>query len=123
MMGSINMDKNDMSSNDLPEYRYAEILLNLAEAKAELETLTQTDINRTINELRKRAGMTGMLDMATANANPDPYLDGSISPESGYFNVTGANKGVILEIRRERTIELVQEGRRLNDLFRWKCGK
>ncbi len=123
MMGSINMDKSDMSSNDLPEYRYAEILLNLAEAKAELETLTQTDINRTINELRKRAGMTGMLDMATANANPDPYLDGSISPESGYFNVTGANKGVILEIRRERTIELVQEGRRLNDLFRWKCGK
>ncbi len=44
-------------------------------------------------------------------------------PEAAIFNVTGANKGVILEIRRERTIELVQEGRRLNDLFRWKCGK
>jgi hypothetical protein BACCOPRO_03691 len=123
MMGSINMDKNNMSSNDLPEYRYAEILLNLAEAKAELETLTQTDINNTINELRRRVGMTGMLDMATANAHPDPYLDGSINPESGYFNVSAANKGVILEIRRERTIELVQEGRRIYDLFRWKCGK
>lgn len=118
-MGSINMDRNNMSSNDLPEYRYAETLLNLAEAKAELETLTQTDINNTINELRKRVGMTGKLDMATANANPDPYL---MSPQTGYFNVTGANTGVILEIRRERAIELVQEGRRWDDLMRWKCG-
>lgn len=118
-MGSINMDRNDMSSNDLPEYRYAETLLNLAEAKAELETLTQTDINNTINELRKRVGMTGRLDMAVANANPDPYL---MSPETGYFNVTGPNAGVILEIRRERAIELIQEGRRWDDLMRWKCG-
>lgn len=121
--GSIDMDKNNMSSNDLPEFRYAETLLNLAEAKAELETLTQADLNKTVNELRKRVGMTGMLDMATVNANPDPYLDGDINPQSGYFNVTGANKGVILEIRRERAIELVQEGRRWNDLMRWKCGK
>lgn len=118
-MGSINMDRNNMSSNDLPEYRYAETLLNLAEAKAELETLTQTDINNTINELRKRVGMTGRLDMAVANANPDPYL---MSPETGYFNVTGPNAGVILEIRRERAIELIQEGRRWDDLMRWKCG-
>lgn len=119
----INMDKNNMSSNDLPEFRYAEVLLNLAEAKAELGTLTQSDIDKTVNELRKRVGMTGMLKMADANANPDPYLDGDISPESGYFNVTGDNKGVILEIRRERTIELIQEGRRWYDLMRWKCGK
>ncbi len=122
-MGSIKMDKNNMSSNDLPEFRYAEVLLNLAEAKAELGTLAQKDIDKTVNELRKRVGMTGMLKMSEANANPDPYLDGDISPESGYFNVTGDNKGVILEIRRERAIELVQEGRRWYDLMRWKCGK
>lgn len=122
-MGSILMDKNDMSSNDLPEFRYAEVLLNLAEAKAELETLTQDDLDNTINELRRRVGMTGLLSMTVANSNPDTYLDGDVSPESGYFNVKGSNKGVILEIRRERAIEMVQEGCRWDDLMRWKCGK
>lgn len=122
-MGSILMDKNNMSSNDLPEFRYAEVLLNLAEAKAELETLTQDDLDNTINELRRRVGMTGLLSMTVANSNPDTYLDGDISPESGYFNVKGSNKGVILEIRRERAIEMVQEGGRWDDLMRWKCGK
>ncbi|MDE6340129.1 MAG: RagB/SusD family nutrient uptake outer membrane protein, partial [Muribaculaceae bacterium] len=116
-------DKNNNSSNDLPEFRYGEILLNYAEAKAELGTLTQDDLDKTVNALRNRVGMAGKLNLASANANPDPYLDGDISPESGYFNVSGANKGVILEIRRERAIELVQEGRRWNDLMRWKCGK
>ena len=60
------------------------------------------------------------LDMAAANANPDPYL---MSSETGYPNVSGANKGVILEIRRERAIELFQEGYgRYFDLMRWKAG-
>ena len=36
--------------------------------------------------------------------------------------MTGANKGVILEIRRERAVELIQEGFRLQDLYRWKAG-
>ena len=43
--------------------------------------------------------------------------------ESGYQNVTGPNKGVILEIRRERTIELLLEGFRYYDIIRWKEGK
>lgn len=30
---------------------------------------------------------------------------------------------VLLEIRRERAIELVAEGMRFNDLRRWKCGE
>ena len=35
----------------------------------------------------------------------------------------GANKGVILEIRRERAVELFQEGYgRYFDLMRWKAG-
>ena len=118
-MGSILMDKNNMSSNDLPEFRYAEVLLNLAEAKAELGTLQQADLDKTIGELRKRVGM-GSLNMAAANATPDPYLTSS---ETGYFNVSGENLGVILEIRRERAIEMVQEGLRWDDLMRWKCGK
>ena len=55
-----------------------------------------------------------------ANANPDPYL---CAPETGYRNVTDPNKGVILEIRRERTIELCLEGHRYYDIIRWKEGK
>ena len=57
------------------------------------------------------------LDMAAANANPDPFL------LACYPNVTKSeNTGVILEIRRERTIELVMEGLRMWDMFRWKEG-
>ena len=109
----------DNSDNDMPVFRYAEVLLNYAEAKAELGTLTQDDIDKTIKLLRDRVGMPN-LDMAAANAHPDPYL---LSPETGYPNVTGENVGVILEIRRERAIELFQEGYgRYFDLMRWKAG-
>jgi hypothetical protein len=60
------------------------------------------------------------LDVAYANEHPDPYL---MSEETGYPNVTDVNKGVILEIRRERAIELFQEGYgRYFDLMRWKAG-
>ena len=109
----------DNSDNDMPVFRYAEALLNYAEAKAELGTLTQDDLDISVNLLRKRVGMPDM-NMAEANANPDPYL---LSPETGYTNVSGANQGVILEIRRERAIELFQEGYgRYFDLMRWKAG-
>ena len=109
----------DNSDTDMPVYRYAEVLLNYAEAKAELGTLTQGDIDISIKLIRDRAGMPN-LDLATANANPDPYL---MSEETGYPNVDGAMKGVILEIRRERAIELFQEGYgRYFDLMRWKAG-
>lgn len=113
-----NVDRNDRSTNDLPVYRYAEILLNYAEAKAELGTLSQTDLDKSINLLRKRVGMPN-LDMNVANSAPDRYLSAG---ETGYPNVSGSNKGVILEIRRERTIELMQEGFRFDDLVRWKAG-
>lgn len=119
-IGNYNCDMNNTTSNDLPEFRYAEVLLNLAEAKAELGTLQQADLEKTIGEIRKRAGM-GSLNMASANANPDPYL---MSQETGFTTLpSGSNLGVILEIRRERGIEMVQEGRRWTDLMRWKCGK
>ena len=103
--------------SDIIMYRYAEALLIYAEAKAELGTLTQTDLDKSINLLRARVGMPH-LSLAVANANPDSYL------EAMYPNVNkGANKGVILEIRRERRIELYNEGLRWNDLMRWKEGK
>jgi hypothetical protein len=109
----------DNSFNDMPVFRYAEVLLIYAEAKAELGTLTQDDINLSIKLLRDRVGMPN-LDMAYANEHPDPYL---MSATTGYPNVTGTNQGVILEIRRERAIELFQEGYgRYFDLIRWKAG-
>ena len=111
-------ESNTSSANSLPVFRYAEILLNEAEAKAELGTLTQNDLVITVNEIRSRVGMRG-LNMNEANKNIDWYLE---SQKYGYPNVTGANKGVILEIRRERAVELIQEGFRLQDLYRWKAG-
>lgn len=114
------VDRVDMSYNDMPVYRYAEVLLNYAEAKAELGTITQDDLDISVNKLRDRVGMPHM-SLASANANPDPYL---LSEKWGYSNVkAGANQGVILEIRRERSVELAQEGRRWDDLMRWKEGK
>ena len=61
----------DNSFNDMPVFRYAEVLLIYAEAKAELGTLTQDDINLSIKLLRDRVGMPN-LDMAYANEHPDP---------------------------------------------------
>ncbi|GAA3575748.1 RagB/SusD family nutrient uptake outer membrane protein [Snuella lapsa] len=101
---------------DIPIFRFGEVLLNFAEAKAELGTLTQADIDASINLLRARVGMPG-LNLANANASPDPAL------QSRYSNVLGSNIGVILEIRRERRVELVLEGFRYDDLMRWRNGK
>ena len=76
-----------------------------------------------MNKLRDRVGMPH-LDMAAANANPDAFLT---NPAFGGYQssvlAADANKGVILEIRRERGIELCQEGHRYYDLMRWKEGK
>ena len=116
---SAKYDSYQASTSDLPLFRAAEVLLNYAEAKAELGTLTQDDIELSINPLRERADVAD-LSLTEANAHPDPYL---ASEETGYANVTGDNKGVILEIRRERTVELLMENLRYWDIMRWKEGK
>lgn len=103
------------SPNALPVFRYAEVLLNFAEAKAELGSLTQADLDQSIKLLRDRVGMPAM-NMAAANSNPDPYL------AAQYTHASGPNLGVLLEIRRERRIELVMEGFAWNDLMRWSEG-
>lgn len=108
-------DAQTQNDNDIIAFRYAEVLLNYAEAKAELGILSQNDINISIKLIRDRVGMPN-LDKAKANADPDPFL------ADQYPDVTGDNKGVILEIRRERRIELVMEGLRYDDLMRWKAG-
>lgn len=116
LKGYVNSTDNAILNGvDFPVYRYAEILLTYAEALAELGTLTQAQLDQSINLLRKRAGLPD-LNLATANANPDPAL------QLQYPNVT-ANAGVILEIRRERRVEYAFENMRFDDLMRWKVGK
>lgn len=85
-------------------YRYAEALLNLIEAKAELGTATQADVDATINLLRSRVGMPG-LNIAAISTDPNWDFP-ELSP-------------LINEIRRERRVELAIEGYRHDDIWRW----
>lgn len=118
-VGSSKYDSYNSSETDLPLFRAAEVYLNFAEMKAELCTLTQADLDLSLNKVRSRAGMPD-LKMDEANANPDPYM---MDPVTGYPFVTGPMTGVILEIRRERTVELICEGFRYWDIMRWKAGR
>ncbi|WP_108822134.1 RagB/SusD family nutrient uptake outer membrane protein [Dysgonomonas sp. Marseille-P4361] len=106
-------DSGDLNTNAIPLFRYAEVLLNYAEAKAELGELTDADWAKTIGALRSRAGITGGINSKPTKA--DPYLKAKYFPE--------ISDPVLLEIRRERAIELVLEGFRFTDLLRWKKGE
>ena len=102
------------STSDFALFRYAEVLLNYAEAKAELGILTDADVALAIDPIRARVGMP---KMGTVPTTVDPLM------EKYYPNATGTQKAAILEIRRERTVELCFEGFRQWDLLRWKEGK
>jgi hypothetical protein len=106
-------DGGTRNDNSISLIRFAEVLLNYAEAKAELGQLTDADWAKTIGALRGRAGITGGL--ITMPAVVDPYF------QANYF--PGITDPVILEIRRERGIELAWEGLRFQDLIRWKRGE
>jgi hypothetical protein len=106
-------DTRDLNINSIALFRYAEVLLNYAEAKAELGTLTDDDWAETVGQLRTRGGITSGL--TTKPTEIDPYL------QSIYFpDITDP---VILEVRRERGIELCLEGFRFPDILRWKRGE
>lgn len=93
-------------------YRYAEVLLIYAEARTELGELTQTDVDLTINKLRKRAGVAP-LDMNNITPTPVQY-----KMDYGY-NLSD----LLYEVRRERLVELYAEGFRWDDICRWRAGK
>jgi len=113
LKGFVNVtDQTVINSTDFPVIRYAEILLIYAEARAELGELTQADLDMTVNVLRDRAGMPHM----SMNPAVDPIQ------EARYPNISGSLKNEILEIRRERRIELAVEGYRYDDLMRWEAG-
>lgn len=86
--------------NDIVMMRYAEVLLNYAEAKELDGKLTQADLDKSINLLRKRVGMVPM-ELGKLPAGSD----------------------IRTEIRRERSVELFYEGHRYFDIIRWRIGE
>lgn len=94
--------------------RYAEVLLNKAEALAELGTMTDVEWASTIGTIRKRAGITG----STLTQKPtvaDPYM-------IAFYNNKFTDP-VLLEVLRERAVEMIMEGLRPDDLIRWRLGE
>lgn len=88
---------------DAPLYWYAVVLLNYAEAMAELGTATQTDLDRSINLLQARAGL--------------PPL--TLHPDADPANNMGVDN-LLWEIRRSRRCELIADNwYRYWDLVRW----
>lgn len=110
-----------LNENDAPVIRYAEVLLDWIEAKAELaesyngSAITQTDIDNTINVIRNRPldqeaidkGVQKTAHLQLASLPNDPARDSDVSP-------------LLWEIRRERRMEFVYEHTRLLDIKRWK---
>lgn len=89
-----------------PIYWYSVILLENAEAKAELGTLTDTDMNKTLNLLYKRAELPNQT-VASLTAMNDPA------------NTTGISS-LLWEVRRCRRCELIMDNDfRYWDLIRW----
>jgi hypothetical protein len=102
--------QNQTQYTDVPVARYAEILLIYAEAKAELGTLTQDDLDRSINQIRSRVDL------------PPTVIDQMIEDPTLKAQFPGISNYILLDIRRERRIELVIEHFRWDDLMRWKAG-
>ncbi|MGQ1784551.1 MULTISPECIES: RagB/SusD family nutrient uptake outer membrane protein [unclassified Saccharicrinis] len=88
--------------------RYAEALLIFAEAKAELGTISQADLDKSINLLRARVSMPG-ITLGAITVDPD-------WPNYGYTLTP-----ILYEIRRERSVELIAEGFRDDDIYRWRA--
>lgn len=88
--------------NDIILLRYAEVLLNYAEATFHLNggTLTQEQIDNSINVIRARVNMHPMILTE--------------------LNEWGLD--LLAEIKRERRIEMAFEGLRYLDILRWKEG-
>lgn len=106
-------DNQAKNINCFPLIRYAEVLLNYAEARAELGLLTDSEWSNTVGAVRKRAGITGGLSSKPTKL--DQYMVKNFYPD--------VTDPVIMEIRRERAIEFFYEGYRVDDLNRWACGR
>lgn len=89
-----------------PLYWASVIALNLAEAKAELGTLTDADLNKTLNKLYSRAGLPAQTVASLSGMN-DPANNMGVS-------------SLLWEVRRCRRCELIMDNDfRYWDLIRW----
>ncbi|MGJ1321777.1 RagB/SusD family nutrient uptake outer membrane protein [Sphingobacterium faecium] len=109
------------NTNDAPVVRLAEVVLNWIEAKQVLAenyggaAVGQNDLDKSINAIRNRPldadatrkGVKKTAPLLLSAIPNDPTRDGDVSP-------------LMWEIRRERRMEFVYEGSRLNDIRRWK---
>lgn len=98
-------DRNSIGKQytDCPLFWLSVVYLNFAEAKAELGTLTQADLDNSINKLQERAGLPAM----------------TTSPEADPANNMGVSN-LLWEIRRCRRCELMCDNwTRYWDLIRW----
>ncbi|TWV13285.1 RagB/SusD family nutrient uptake outer membrane protein [Bacteroidaceae bacterium HV4-6-C5C] len=83
--------------------RYAEVLISYTEALYEYNgSITDAQLDATVNAIRARAGFTAKLTNVFVNTN-------------------GLN--MLNEIRRERTIEFIDENMRYDDIIRWKIAE
>lgn len=95
-------------TTDAPLFRIEEVLLDYAEAMYEQGKFNQSVADQTINVLRKRAAVADMI-VKDIDESFDPNRDLDVDP-------------ILWEIRRERRVEFMGEGRRLDDLRRWAKG-
>lgn len=107
-------DDESRNENSHLIFRYAEILLNKAEALAELGTMTDVQWTSTIGALRARAGITGP-SLTQKPTVADPYM-------VDFYNNKFTDP-VLLEVLRERAVEMITEGLRPDDLVRWRLGE
>ncbi len=113
------MSADNKSYNSTPIIRYAEVLLNYAEAAAELGHMNQTIWDQTIGALRERAGVASIYP-GTAGYVADTWLRNYYTHDVKHPSTL---TDIQLEIRRERATELTLEGQsRYDDLMRWCLG-
>ena len=115
----INASANNLApynDTDGPVFMYSEVLLNYAEACAEMGSMTQADADKSINLLRTQHGKIPALTVAGTTVS----VNGTVITKDPK-NIYGVNE-LIWEVRRERRNELICDGFRTDDLKRWKMG-
>lgn len=96
-------ETNSRETIDKMLIRYAEVLISYAEALYEYNgSITDAQLDLTVNALRNRVGFNAKLTNTFAASNNLNMLD---------------------EIRRERDVELLDEGFRYDDIIRWKIAE
>lgn len=105
---------NAKNTTDCPQYRLGQILVDYAEICYELGSLTQSDLDKSINVLRARKGVEMP---ALQIIGGQPAVNGQVYDDP---NRDPDVPSMLWELRRERRVELAFEGSRLDDLKRWK---